>query len=589
VISRTFGFVSRPYVSLLSVFDQTMDSLDQEFNAARAWLRTDLVLREEFEGARPIQLVSIFPCNGDRWTFATLAVFLNERAIEWSIEDATRLYPTARDGSYYTVVCRRGGQMTPAAFKIRLRPHQPKARFKITVKAETRWLFSGNWEMSETFHETKLQRGGLEMQKVKVKPFYSFSFPAPEFENLRLTSRSILRGEPVIALAPSDISKCLRAFVKRCVSMPVPRNCESEFMYTLMESLGPRSWITKPPLTNLYENLHGHLILTVIPHVVGDPFPLYPDSGRSLSVLSGCYVTSYASALFHRNAHLIDGLIMDASWKIIRNSVASILMVYICNVGIPVALALGPKEDKALYEIFYETLHRLYGIQLDRCRVVSDQGTALRSVCAAHHNPQFLCLRHFLRSLGRKLWSEEVGNLIRCRTQGDFDRLCAEYEPRFAHALEDPTSPRPERLLKLLNNIGLWLSSGSIRVVDSAKWGAVSQMQRVAVSLPSTSNAWEVFHGHGKEQTPRRNDFIPGLIRAGRMMLAKALSFETSLEDNFRRSIRLAQRRAESTEQSILDSEILLYATRLDHCECGETGHLAAMYRTVCPCSHQYR
>jgi hypothetical protein len=51
----------------------------------------------------------------------------------------------------------------------------------------------------------------------------------------------------------------------------------------------------------------------------------------------------------------------------------------------------------------------------------------------------------------------------------------------------------------------------------------------------------------------------------------------------------LARRRTKTTEQRILDEEILLYATRPDHCDCGETCHLAAMYHTACPCSHQYR
>jgi hypothetical protein len=114
-------------------------------------------------------------------------------------------------------------------------------------------------------------------------------------------------------------------------------------------------------------------------------------------------------------------------------------------------------------------------------------------------------------------------------------------------------------------------------------------MERVAVSLPSTSNALESFHGHGNKRTPRGNDFIPALIRVGQMMRTKTLSFATSLEDGFRRCIRLARRRAKTSEERILDDEILLYATRPDRCDCGETCHLAAMYRTACPCSHQYR
>jgi hypothetical protein len=327
-------------------------------------------------------------------------------------------------------------------------------------------------------------------------------------------------------------------------------------------------------------------------HVQGDPFPVYLDRGTGslMSVLSGCYITPYAQALFLRNAELIDGLLMDATWKILRSCVSSILMVSISNVGIPVALALGPKEDRFLYELFYVTLREVFDIDLDHWRVVSDQGTALCSVCQHHQNDQFLCLRHFLRSLKHRMWSEEIGNLIRCRAPDDFERLCAEYQTRFSSALDiGPTSPEARRLRKLLGKVGLNVAAGRIIVVNHNKWRSISMMERVVVSLPSTSNALESFHGHGNEQTPRRNEFIPAVIRIGEMMRQKTLSFAISLEQGFKRSVRLARRRAKSTDATILDAEIGQYGTTLDHCACGETCHLAAMYRTDCPCSHQYR
>jgi hypothetical protein len=107
-------------------------------------------------------------------------------------------------------------------------------------------------------------------------------------------------------------------------------------------------------------------------------------------------------ALSTQNQHLIDGISMDATWKIIRVSVASILMLSICNIGIPVMLAIGPKEDKALSETFYTILRGHFNINLNGDLAVSEQGTALRAGCIDHENQQFLCLRHFLVSLKRK-------------------------------------------------------------------------------------------------------------------------------------------------------------------------------------------
>jgi hypothetical protein len=51
---------------------------DDGFHAGREWLMTGLIVDEGIRGARPLRLLAIHPNNGDRWTFAMLAVFLNE-------------------------------------------------------------------------------------------------------------------------------------------------------------------------------------------------------------------------------------------------------------------------------------------------------------------------------------------------------------------------------------------------------------------------------------------------------------------------------------------------------------------------------
>jgi hypothetical protein len=134
-----------------------------------------------------------------------LAVLLNERSAQWSLENSTRLY-TGSDESYYTFVCRRGGQNTPVSFLMKLYPHQRRGLFRIAVTAEINWLLSGEWNRSETSQMTKLKTGGLELKKEKMKVFVRFSLPAPPFATLRSTSQSILRHEPLFALAPTEIS-----------------------------------------------------------------------------------------------------------------------------------------------------------------------------------------------------------------------------------------------------------------------------------------------------------------------------------------------------------------------------------------------
>jgi hypothetical protein len=88
-----------------------------------------------------------------------------------------------------------------------------------------------------------------------------------------------------------------------------------------------------------------------------------------------------------------------------------------------------------------------------------------------------------------------------------------EYAARFAKSLQDPASPRAVRLGKTLAKIGLVVDGGAIVISNQARWPSISMMGRVQFRLSSTINVLESFHGHGNEETPRRNDFIPSMAR----------------------------------------------------------------------------
>lgn len=59
------------------------------------------------------------------------------------------------------------------------------------------------------------------------------------------------------------------------------------------------------------------------------------DDGE-FSILSGIYISPFAKSIFSDlNCHLVDGLLMDTTWKAMPYYVTSILMASICNVGVP--------------------------------------------------------------------------------------------------------------------------------------------------------------------------------------------------------------------------------------------------------------
>jgi hypothetical protein len=159
----------------------------------------------------------------------------------------------------------------------------------------------------------------------------------------------------------------------------------------------------------LARHLRGDLSPMAMEYHPFDPFPVFVDgtSRTSLNGVRQSYITPFADALFTGNMNLLEDILIDATFKIIRRCVASILMICIANVEVPVVLSSAR------------------AISLERYHVVCDQGTALHSVYDAHHNARLVCLSHLLVSLKTRSFTDEVGNLVRYRVAADFGPLGA--------------------------------------------------------------------------------------------------------------------------------------------------------------------
>jgi hypothetical protein len=143
----------------------------------------------------------------------------------------------------------------------------------------------------------KLAQGGTTRAKAKMKTFVRFPWNAPELDVLKATSQAILKREPVFRSDATSVSHCMKQFAGRCVSLPVPQNCETQFLYELIEALHPQyHWQRLTSLVHLPAHLRWFLHLTVAPHQVADHFPVYvvPATRTVLLVLQGYYITQYA-------------------------------------------------------------------------------------------------------------------------------------------------------------------------------------------------------------------------------------------------------------------------------------------------------
>jgi hypothetical protein len=233
-------------------------------------------------------------------------------------------------------------------------------------------------------------------------------------------------------------------------------------------------------------------------------------------------------------------------------------MAVYCNVGVPLAFAFGVAETKGLYEQLYAEFMRLFQIDLSRYIVLSDQGIALRALCADHNQRQLFCLRHFLHSLKMKTFSLAVANLVKCRNQVEFDSLRQLYEDEFRTV----TNPSLQALLKrTLNKAGLDWAEERIVIKDETKWAAVSMWRRIDTRMPSTTNSLEATHGHLNEATSRRNPFWQSMEILHSAISAKTQHFDLALAHNFRAVLKRCSRRYRNLPEEQMREELKDFRT----------------------------
>jgi hypothetical protein len=157
----------------------------------------------------------------------------------------------------------------------------------------------------------------------------------------------------------------------------------------------------------------------------------------------------------------IDGLMLDTTWHVLRQYVTSLLMAVYRNVAVPLGFTFGVAETVDLYNQHYGAFAQLFGFELQKYILKSDQGSTLSPFCQLKEQRQLFCLRHFLLSLKRKEFNLAAGNLGKCRTEDEFVALRSMYEGKFAPVTGfDPEPPRRKLLLRTLKKAGLTYREG---------------------------------------------------------------------------------------------------------------------------------
>jgi hypothetical protein len=336
--------------------------------------------------------------------------------------------------------------------------------------------------------------------------------------------------------------------------------------------------------------LPGLLGLNLAVRLSDERLEPYEYKKQTYSILSGYWVSPLAESILRENE--IDGLIMDTTFRVMRQYYTAILVAVRHNVGIPLAISFGPRESVELYNTFYEVFDHEFHINLAGYILESDQGSALKAV-GKHHPRHLFCLRHVLKSLHSKdcgRFASLVGNLISARSERELDLLYEIYTPDFAAVYREAGAEKLQ-LEKCLKKVGRGFVDGVITFTDSdrTRWRQVSMLERVGTRMPTTSNRIESLNGRDNEKKPRFNSFWGSLHRLREAILRKTGNYFFSVKHNLSYEMVRAERRGQILPADRMRREMDFFETTAEHCSCGETVFASGMYRTDVLCSHRFR
>ena len=282
---------------------------------------------------------------------------------------------------------------------------------------------------------------------------------------------------------------------------------------------------------------------------------------------------------------MIDGCLLDTTWEVLPFYVTSILMLSICNVGIPLGFCFGRSESTELYDLFFKTFRDLFSIDLSTYVIESDRGASLVSICSKYKCKHLGCLKHFKTSLGLSPFSKQIADSVGAKCIKDFKMFVSIYSDAFSCYINTETF---KELQKCLAKAGLNYDceKKEITIANFGIWETISQIERVKFAMPSTTNALEALHGHLNSAVPRRNTFWPAMTRLVSFIITKENKFEKSLRTNFNRECRLIRKRC--LDSISMAKQCVYYNTTNETCECGETALTSRMFRLTIPCSHIY-
>lgn len=272
---------------------------------------------------------------------------------------------------------------------------------------------------------------------------------------------------------------------------------------------------------------------------------------------------SQSKCLFSQN-FIIDGYLLDTTWRVLPHYVTCILTVCFYNSSIPIAFGFGHGETIELYDFLLKTVSEQLGSNFNHKVFETDQGSALKSIMIKHNIIHLKCLRHLIHSFKTE-FNYELTVLVKCVTQYDFDNWCETFSKQLKKFCEE----NHKNVISIniaLKKIGLAYENYKIVIKDDPKWDQLSMCRRSKYHMPSTTNSLEATHGHMNAKTPRNNTFFSSIYRIHNEINEKFLNINQRINHNYSYLKRMTQKKLKSLNPITVQQMMIHYKTVKDQC-----------------------
>lgn len=290
--------------------------------------RSNSLLFSNIKGSDLFEKYQIQPIWSSFWDFKILSIFLNQLTnFEPSGQRPTRIYKSIND-NYRT-------------FKFIDTSSGNKVFIHISFQ---------NSYLISVFVSREMLLNKTLFDEVQNGP-HLFTYYLRNI-NMTESSKSILNSETLVFFDIDDFSKSFIYF-SRIMTTELPNNRFSCFLFEFskfyLKRPNPRSIVN---IDNLTIKTKGYLKLITIDKKFPHLFKLNPND--DFYILRGCYISPFALSILH-NDKIIDGIMLDGTFKAIKNYVTCFITCIIKNTSIPIGFTFSHIEDEELYKLVFRT------------------------------------------------------------------------------------------------------------------------------------------------------------------------------------------------------------------------------------------